>query len=123
MCGEPYTHGSLDGLLRSVLSQLYGGVAKCFTWHSFRSGLATHLHAAGVSDAQIMLMCRWMSVDSLHVYRRLGAAEHAALFKRATQHNTPQRNAAREDPQDTTPRGLAIWHSSRGANPACAKSR
>ena len=47
------------------------------TWHSFRSGLATALHAANVPDAVIMLICRWMCPESLHVYRRLGTTQHA----------------------------------------------
>jgi hypothetical protein len=42
------------------------------------------LHAANVPDAVIMLMCRWMCEQSLHVYRRLGASEHERNFQRGT---------------------------------------
>ena len=70
--GNPYTHARLDGLLNAVLTVLFGAaVASLYSFHSFRSGLATALFAAGVPDATIMLMCRWMCPESLHIYRRL----------------------------------------------------
>ena len=69
----PYTHAALDPLLPVVLTFLYGAaVARLYTWHCFRSGLCTALHAAGVPDEMIMLICRWMCPESLHVYRRMG---------------------------------------------------
>lgn len=56
---QPYTHSFLDALLKIVLKHLFGpGIAKLYTWHSYRSGLATALHAAGVEDGLIMLICR-----------------------------------------------------------------
>lgn len=59
--GLPFTHSFLDGLLKSVLFLCFGkAAASVFTWHSFRVGLATALHAAGVEDPMIQLMCRWM---------------------------------------------------------------
>ena len=67
-------------MLRSALAHLYGeAVASLYSFHSFRSGLATALHAAGVSDAMIQLICRWMcpESESLHVYRRMGVAGRA----------------------------------------------
>jgi hypothetical protein len=83
--GQPYTHAKLDPILRHVLTHLFGtAVASIFSWHSYRVGLATMLHAAGVPDAVIMLMCRWMCEQSLHVYRRLGASEHERHFQRGT---------------------------------------
>ena len=85
---QPYTHGRLDGLLRAALVFLYGeAVAAVFSWHSYRSGLATALHAAGVSGERIQLICRWMCAESLHVYRRMGTAEHEALIRRAATTN------------------------------------
>ena len=33
----------------------------------------------------IQLICRWMCPESLHVYRRMGVAEHERLIKRASQ--------------------------------------
>ena len=84
--GQPLTHGVLDPMLKAIMTHLYGtAVAALFTWHSFRSGLASALHAAGVPDAVIMLMCRWMSERSLTVYRRLGSTENERHFFRATQ--------------------------------------
>ena len=83
--GQPYTHAKLDPILRIVLTYLFGAaVASIFSWHSYRVGLATMLHAANVPDAVIMLMCRWMCEKSLHVYRRLGASEHERNFQRGT---------------------------------------
>ena len=31
----------------------------------------------------IMLICRWMCPESLHVYRRMGTAEHERLIAKA----------------------------------------
>ena len=82
--GHVYTHHYLDRLLRNVLTYLYGArVASIYSFHSFRSGLATALHAAGVEDSMIMLICRWMCPESLHVYRRMGTAEHERLIAKA----------------------------------------
>ena len=82
--GRPYTHSYFDGMLRAVLVFLYGAaVASLYSFHSFRVGLATALHAAGVSDAMIQLICRWMCPESLHVYRRMGTHEHEAHVAQA----------------------------------------
>ena len=84
--GEPYTHHFLHRMLRAVLAHCYGtAAASLYSWHSYRSGLATALHAAGVDDPMIQLICRWMCPESLHVYRRMGVAEHERLIKRASQ--------------------------------------
>lgn len=92
---QPLTHGVLDPMLKSVLTYLYSAaVAALFTWHSFRSGLATALHAAGVSAAVIMLMCRWMNEKSLHVYRRIGSTEQERHFRHATAANVDAIQAA-----------------------------
>jgi integrase len=83
--GEPYSHHFLHALLRAALAHLYGkAVAELYSFHSFRSGLASALHAAGVEDGMIQLICRWMCPESLHVYRRMGVAEHEALIRRAS---------------------------------------
>ena len=83
--GEPYTHHFLHSMLRTVLAHLYGPqVASLYSFHSFRSGLATALHAAGVEDPMIQLICRWMCPESLHVYRRMGVAEHESLIRKAS---------------------------------------
>ena len=83
--GQPYTHAVLDSLLKLVLTHVYGAAAaSLFTWHSFRVGLATALHAAGVPDAMIQLVCRWMCPESLHIYRRIGTSEHSANLTAAS---------------------------------------
>ena len=80
--GQPYEHHFLHSLLRTVLTHLYGAqTASVFSFHSYRAGLATALHAAGVKDSMIQLICRWMCPESLHVYRRMGVAEHERLIK------------------------------------------
>ena len=80
----PLRHSAMDAMLRNVLTHLYGtNVAALYSWHSYRSGLATALHAAGVPDATIMLICRWMCDASLHVYRRIGTAEHEVSVNKA----------------------------------------
>lgn len=67
-----------------MLAHCFGAaVAKLFTWHSYRSGLATVLHAAKVDDGMVQLICRWMCPESLHVYRRMGTSEHERLVRKA----------------------------------------
>lgn len=57
VAGGPYSHGYLAPLLKAALTYLYGAAtAALFTFHSYRSGLATALHAAGVPDAMIQLI-------------------------------------------------------------------
>ena len=81
---QPFEHHFLHRMLRSVLRRLYGEkVAQLFSFHSYRAGLATALHAAGVDDAMIQLICRWMCPESLHRYRVVGLREHEMLTKRA----------------------------------------
>ena len=93
--GLPYSHGVLDPILKAVITHLYGpAVAAIYSWHSYRSGLATMLYAAGVPDAVIMLMCRWMCEASLHVYRRLGNAQNESNFRKATTANVDSIQAA-----------------------------
>ena len=84
--GEPFTHAAFDKILQDALTHLYGrNVASLYSFHSYRSGLATALHAAGVPDAMIMLICRWMCQDSLHVYRRMGTGENERHVRAAAQ--------------------------------------
>ncbi|KAL1503440.1 hypothetical protein AB1Y20_011928 [Prymnesium parvum] len=83
--GAAYSHGFLAALLSAALTFLYGAaVASLYTFHSYRSGLATALHAAGVSDALVQLICRWMCPESLHVYRRIGTREHEGSVRKAS---------------------------------------
>ena len=97
--GEPYAHATLCHLLKGILTFLYSeAVASVYTFHSYRSGLATALHAAGVPDATIQLICRWMCPESLHAYRRMGTREHERLTAAAAQtdvHSLQRPNVAR----------------------------
>lgn len=82
--GGPYSHSFLNRLLQSTVAACFGTrVASLFTWHSYRSGLATALHAAKVDDGMVQLICRWMCPESLHVYRRMGTKEHENLIRKA----------------------------------------
>ncbi|KAL3922090.1 MAG: hypothetical protein SGPRY_004684 [Prymnesium sp.] len=101
--GAPYTHAQLDAMLSEVLAYLYGpSVATVFTWQSYRAGRATALYAAGVDDARIQLICRWMCVESLHLYRRMSTSEYSRLTRRAMHASVdvlqgPNLSAVRED--------------------------
>lgn len=80
-----YSNSFLDRLLKAELTSCFGAkVASLFTWHSYRSGLATALHAAKVDDGMVQLVCRWTCPESLHVYRRMGTQEHEQLIRKAT---------------------------------------
>ena len=93
--GQPYTHGILDPTLHAVLVFLYGEqVARRYSWHSMRIGLACALRAAGCPPDVIMLICRWMSVKSLHSYSRKGLSEHIEWTAKALAANVDARQAA-----------------------------
>lgn len=81
---QPFTYATLTPVLKAALTHCYGeAAASLYTFHSYRSGLATALHAAGVEDAIIQLVCRWMCPASLQIYRRIGTREHENLVRRA----------------------------------------
>ena len=83
--GSPYEHNTYSAFLRGALTHLYGAqVASLYTWHSYRAGLATALHAAGTSDEVIMLICHWKNPESLRSYRRLSQEEHDAALRSAS---------------------------------------
>ena len=82
--GRPYTGRYLNSLLRAALTFLYGDkVASMYTWHSYRSGLAVALHAAGVPDPVIMLICHWVCDESLRSYRRISHQEQESVLRAA----------------------------------------
>ena len=82
--GNPYPHDSYMAFLKDALTRLYGPkVASLYTWHSYRAGLATALHAAGIADEVIMLICHWKSPESLRSYRRLSQQEYASALTAA----------------------------------------
>ena len=89
--GSGSGHGWVVGLhnmLRAVLTFLYdANTASVFSFHSYRAGLATALHAANVPDDMIQLICRWMCPESLHRYRIMGLREHEQYINQAVDLN------------------------------------
>lgn len=64
----PYAHAKLGRMFRAAMSMCFGkAVVAAYTWNSYRIRLATALHAAGVNDARVQLIRRWLSPASLHV--------------------------------------------------------
>ena len=115
--GRPYTHGVLDRLLKMVLLYCFGAaVAAVFTWHSYRAGLATALHAAGVPDPIIQLTCRWMCPESLHAYRRVGTREHDANLRLAATADVTTIQAANVARVAADEGFAEILHASEGAS-------
>ena len=83
--GEVYRHAFLDRMLKRVLLHCFGVAAtRVYTWHSYRVGLATALYAAGVTDAEIQLICRWLCAASLRIYRRMGIHQQATSVRQAS---------------------------------------
>lgn len=65
---RPYTHAKLVRMFRAAMSMCFGkAAAAAYTWNSYRSRMATALHAAGVDDVRIQLIRKWLSPASLHV--------------------------------------------------------
>ena len=70
----------LDAMLLTFLSVT---AAFCYTWHSFRIGLATRLHRAKVSDSDIQAICRWQSTASLKIYIKMVAEDYLEMLSKA----------------------------------------
>ena len=86
--GALLSHAFLDKVLHGLLLSNYDdAVARTHSWHSFRIGLCCALSAAGADDATIQLLCRWVSPESLRLYRRLGTQQMVDWVDRA-QHVT-----------------------------------
>ena len=78
---QPLSCSIMASALYKAMVQITGSseAAKLYTWHSFRSGLATALYAAGIKPITIQAMLRWQSEESLRAYSRLSrhmAAQH-----------------------------------------------
>jgi hypothetical protein len=76
---KPLTCTLMSSALFQAMTTIAGNVqtAKLYTWHSFRSYLATALYAAGVKPATIHAMLRWQTEESLRAYMRLSRTEAA----------------------------------------------
>ena len=66
-----------------LLTFLTASQALCLTWHSFRIGLATRLHRAGISDADIQAICRWQSMESLKIYIKMTMEDYKDKLAKA----------------------------------------
>lgn len=75
--GQPFTATTFHHLIDAKLKNEIGGVARLYTPHSWRVGMASALNVAGASDAQIQVFGRWMSPDSVKLYERLSVLENA----------------------------------------------
>jgi hypothetical protein len=73
-------------LYRSMLSiGTPADIAKLYTWHSWRIGLASRLAAAQVPDATIQTLLRWQSDESLRAYKRLSMQDQSAFIEAASE--------------------------------------
>jgi hypothetical protein len=81
---EPMRHHDLDDSLKVLLRDAFGSVlARNYSWHSFRIGLACALLAAGAPESTILALCRWRSPSSLRIYARLSFDEYASWLEAA----------------------------------------
>jgi len=84
--GKPLSQAFMKARLHLLLKTLLPPAQiRHYTWHSFRSGLACMLLAAGCKPATIQAMLRWRSEESLRAYARLNPATYAGLLDRAEQ--------------------------------------
>ena len=83
----PFTASVLHEVLDDIKAIIFthGEDPSCFSWHSFRVLLATQLGAAGATDAQIQAICRWQSLQSLVIYRRMQPRLFITLLDKAMQ--------------------------------------
>ena len=79
------TGNFMDNMVKYALKALglTDEEAKLYSPHSFRIYLACALKAAGKSDSEIQMMCRWQSLDSLRLYARMGHVQYCALLRDA----------------------------------------
>jgi len=84
--GQPFSHAYLDALLPRMLQACGVPAADVsqYSWHSWRSTLATSLGAVRASSYQIQALYRWRSEDSMRVYRHLLAADYMDLLDKAS---------------------------------------
>jgi hypothetical protein len=82
---RPLTGSFIETTLQSALRS-FGRTkdeASRYSPHSFRIYLACALKSAGKSDAEIQMLCRWQSLDSLRLYARMDARQYSELIQAA----------------------------------------
>ena len=81
---EPVSASRVHQLFRKMLAYAIGQVeADKHSFHSFRITLACQCLAAGMSEPQILAICRWQSTESLKIYARMGAQDYANILTAA----------------------------------------
>ena len=82
---QPLTGRFIETTLQAALRSF--GLSKeeagRYSPHSFRIYLACALKSAGKSDAEIQMLCRWQSLDSLRLYARMDARQYSELIQAA----------------------------------------
>ena len=71
---EPLRASTMDAVMAALFRLIMGASrAACFSFHSFRIGVACALLAAGYSHAAIQAHCRWKTDASIQIYARQNA--------------------------------------------------
>lgn len=71
---EPLRASMMDVVMKTLFFLIMGTArAACFSFHSFRIGLACALLAAGYSYAETQAHCRWQTDASIQIYARQNA--------------------------------------------------
>ena len=86
--GQAYAPARMDALHNALLKYACGQLgepqlAKLFSVHSYRIGLATRLRSAGARDSRIQAYCRWLCPESLHIYARWDYDEYEKWIRKA----------------------------------------
>ena len=92
--GKPPSPSQLDGALKKALAAILPAQQDHHSWHSFRIHFACSLKAAGCQDSDIMLLCRWQTVDSLRLYARINAQDYINFLDQAQRADVDQLQAA-----------------------------
>jgi hypothetical protein len=86
---RPMSHATVDLLLKHLLRCVLPEVeSDKYSFHSFRSGFACALLAAGCPPGTIQALARWSSEESLKVYARLNPSDYAAWITKASTQRT-----------------------------------
>jgi len=85
--GRALKADALDGQYRALLKHVLPHTWELYSLHSHRIRLACRLRRIGASDGRIQAMCRWSSVESLHIYARWDIHEYADWVRRSRKAN------------------------------------
>ena len=85
--GRALKPDALDAQYRSLLKHVLPRTHELYSLHSHRIRLACRLRRINASDGRIQAMCRWSSVESLHIYARWDIHEYADWVRRSRKAN------------------------------------